>query len=325
MRKVYAGLVAVAVIVGILFLLTPAKLVNGAAEPALPDDLDAYLAANERRAADGFELIPGTEKRIRWQVPGERTEYVVIYLHGFSATRQEMAPVAERIAEKLGANLFETRLRGHGRTSEPLAEVTAEQWLEDGIEALAVGARLGDRIVLIGTSTGGTLAVALGGHDLMQAVDTIVLMSPNFGVHDPSSEWLTRPGGPLLARMMVGETRSWTPHNEQQGRYWSTTYPTASLIEMMRLVNYARTRIAEPFNQRVLMFYSPNDLVVSPAASRAAVEQMDATDKSFVEMEESGDPSNHVLAGNILSPETVEFVTTEVVNYVRPAGVSAAE
>ena len=106
MRKLYGGLIAIAVIAGALFLLTPAKLVNGAAEPVLPDDLDAYLAASERNAADGFELIPGTEKRIHWQVPGERTDYVVIYLHGFSATRQEMAPVAERIADQLGANLF---------------------------------------------------------------------------------------------------------------------------------------------------------------------------------------------------------------------------
>jgi alpha-beta hydrolase superfamily lysophospholipase len=102
-------------------------------------------------------------------------------VHGFSATRQEIAPVPERVAAALGANLFETRLAGHGRERDGLVDVRAEQWLDDGRELLGVGRALGERLTLIGTSTGATLALALASHPDFRVVDSLVLISPNFG------------------------------------------------------------------------------------------------------------------------------------------------
>ena len=64
----------------------------------------------------------------------------------------------EEVARALGANLFFTRLTGHGRTGAAMAEATAEDWLADMAEAMEIGRRLGQRVVVIGTSTGGTLA-----------------------------------------------------------------------------------------------------------------------------------------------------------------------
>ncbi len=157
-------------------------------------------------------------------------------LPGFSATRQEIAPTAELVADALGANLFETRLAGHGRTTNAMQGVVAEDWLADAAEALAIGAKIGDRTILVGTSTGATLAMAMVGHAAMDNVEAIVMVSPNFAPQEPGARWLTRPLGPLLARIFIGETRSWTPKNEEQGLYWSTSYPMATVIEVMRLV-----------------------------------------------------------------------------------------
>ena len=152
MRKLIRVTVVLAIIALIVFLLTPSRLVNSAVVPTLPDDLDAYLATSEAAAATQFPIIPNTEKRIRWQSPGQQTEWAIIYLHGFSATRQEISPTTELIADALGANLFETRLAGHGRTAGVMEEMRAEDWLDDATEALAIGARIGKRTILIGTS-----------------------------------------------------------------------------------------------------------------------------------------------------------------------------
>ncbi|MDD4273595.1 MAG: hypothetical protein PHG14_07705 [Desulfobacter postgatei] len=38
-----------------------------------------------------------------------------VYIHGFSATRKETAPLSDLVAKTLNANLFYTRLSGHGR------------------------------------------------------------------------------------------------------------------------------------------------------------------------------------------------------------------
>lgn len=311
--------VAVLLVAGAgLWLLTPAQLKPATAELALPDDIETWLEQGERQAAARFGLVPATEKRVRWVDGRRRTRFSVLHLHGFSATRQETAPLAERVAAALGANLYETRLRGHGRQREPLVDVSAEDWLQDGAEALAIAARLGERVIVIGTSTGATLAVAMLDHPAMRAVDTIVMLSPNFEPRDPGAAWLTRPAGPLLARLLVGETRSWQPHNETQGLYWSTRYPTAAAVEMMRLVDLANRKLPATVPQRLLVFYSRDDTVVSPDATLAIIAATAAPQKLAIEIEDPGDPSHHVLAGDALSAGNTQMIAERIVAFIEP-------
>ncbi|NNF40560.1 MAG: alpha/beta fold hydrolase [Woeseiaceae bacterium] len=316
MNKTRLLVSALLVTVAVLWFLTPAKLESSGVEIVVPDDMDGWLLAGERETARRFGLVPDTEKRLRWFDQRQRTGFVVIYLHGFSATRQETAPLAETVASALGANLFETRLRGHGRQREPLAGISAEDWLQDAVEALTIASRLGDRIVLIGTSTGATLAAAMLDHPLMQSVDTIVMISPNFAPRDPNAAWLTRPAGPLLARLMVGETRSWQAHNEAQQRFWSTTYTIDAAVEMMRLVNLANRKLPARIPQRLLMLYSMDDAVISPQAALAVFEQTGSPQKAAIEIRDAGDPSRHVLAGDVLSAETTGEIATAIVDFI---------
>ena len=118
-RRLFVIAAAAALLGAAIYLNTPPALVNAALAPELPDDIEAWLADRERQVASQFALIPETEKRVTWYgEPGERTAWVVVSLHGFSATRQETAPLAERVATALAANLFETRLSGHGRAQQ---------------------------------------------------------------------------------------------------------------------------------------------------------------------------------------------------------------
>lgn len=318
-RLLQGGLLACLGLVVAAVATAPPALVNQAEAPKIAGDLDGWLAAGERAVAMQSELIPGTEKRIRWHNgPGSgKTDYAIVYLHGFSATRQEIAPVAERIADALSANLFETRLSGHGLLRDPLIAVRAEDWLGDAAEALAIGAAIGERIVLMGTSTGATLALAMAGRPSFEAVDTLVLISPNFAPSDPSAEFLTWPGGPQLAWMIAGDTRSWTPWNALQARYWSTTYPMSAVIEMMRLVKHVRARLPMRLEQSVLVLYSPADTVVDTARITGTFAQIAGPHRQLVEILESGDPSNHVLAGDIMSPQNNALVTARIVSFIK--------
>jgi len=310
---------AIAVLLAVLvalWLLTPRTLQGNAAAIELPDDLDTWLVRAEQAVDDRFGLEPGSEKRIAWHGDREPTPYSVVYLHGFSATRQETAPLATLVAAALGANLFETRLSGHGRRDDVLAGVSAEDWLRDAAEALAIGAQLGDKVIVIGTSTGATLVAAMLDHPAMQTVDTIVMMSPNFAPRDSNTAWLTRPAGPLLAKMLVGDTHSWTPHNDQQARFWATTYPTAAVVEMMRLVDRANRLLPASIPHRLLMFYSNHDEVISPRAAMAVFEGTTTPAKAAIEIGNAGDPSHHVLAGDILSPESTPDVARQIVEFI---------
>lgn len=316
-RKLLAAAAAAALLGGIAYLTTPPALVNAAAPPELPENIEAWLADTEQEIAAQYALIPETEKRVSWHgEAGERTPYAVVNLHGFSATRQETAPLAERVAAALGANLFETRLAGHGHTEQPMHAVSAEDWLADTAEALAIGARLGDKTVVIGTSTGGTLALAMSGHQSAATVSDIVVISPNVQPSDGKAAWLTRPAGPLLARLIAGDTRSWQAHNEQQARYWTTSYPIDAAVEVMRLVDLLQSQLPLRLEQNLLVLLSPGDTVVSPEATKDAFERIDAPRKRLIEISDAGDPSNHVLAGDILSPDSTDDIAAAIVEFV---------
>ncbi|MCH9696340.1 MAG: lysophospholipase [Gammaproteobacteria bacterium] len=313
MKRWLAGtlLLILIILLGFAPLMTPERLTFD------PQN----ISVNLQQRPDDPNVIPGTEERVSWfHDDQQRTSWVVVAIHGFSATRQETAPLAEMVALSLEANLFEARLKAHGLRDAPMVDASAEDWLNDTARALATGAALGDKLVVIGTSTGATLAMSLLSHELMQRVDTLVLISPNFAPRDSNAQWLTRPYGPILADLIAGKTRSWQAHNALQAKYWSTTYPTTAAVEMMRTVDRANAALPASVSQRVLLFYSPDDQVVSTTATLAAIDQIDAREKRIVPIKNPGDPSHHVLAGDILSPGTTAQIATVIAEFtLRPA------
>jgi len=312
------GLAGLALL-GVAFVLGPrARLRQTAVTPVRPEvDLADWVA---RREAEVPGIRPGDQKAVEWAdtaVPSN-TPLAVVYLHGFSADRHEIAPVAEEVARALGANLFLTRLRGHGRDGGAMAEATAEDWLQDTEEALTVGGRLGTRLVVIGTSTGGTLALWAAAQERWRdRLAAVVLISPNLGPRDGSADMLLWPWGGLLARLAVGEERCFEPLNAGQERHWTTCYPTSALLPMMALVDHVRRMDPAEIRAPVLVLYSPEDQVVDAQATEALFPRLGSDRKEMVAVEGSDDPAHHVLAGDIVSPSTTESTVLRIVEFVR--------
>jgi esterase/lipase len=284
----------------------------------VPADVDSFVAATEA-VVQGIR--EGDGKRVVWASPSSRgrTPIAVVYLHGFSADPHELDPVPQRLADSLGANLFVTRLSGHGlEDGEGLAEAEAGDWLRDAEEAMAIGVRLGGKVVLMGTSTGGTLAVwAAAEPRWRDALAAIVLVSPNFGLRDPGAGLLLWPWGGLLARLVLGEERCWTPVNAEQERHWTTCYPTRALLPMMALVDLVDRTDLSRVTAPTLVLLSTDDQVVDPAQTRRRVATFGSTTKELSEVTDDGDPSHHVLAGDIVSPRTTDAVVGEMLTFVR--------
>ncbi len=265
-------------------------------------DIDVWLAEREKAYPD---IVPGTEKRVIWAgAPGVKTPLSVIYIHGFSATSEEIRPVPDQVARNLGANLFYTRLAGHGRGGDPMATATAGDWLEDTAEALAVGRRLGDRVLVISTSTGATLAAfAAVDPDMSKDIAGIVMVSPNFGVKPAAAKILDLPAARYWGPIVAGATRSFNPVNAEHARYWTTQYPTTALFPMAALVRAAKTLDLSVAKAPLMVIYSPQDQVVDAAKTLAAVKVWGADVRLEArEMAKGDDPYSHVIAGDILSP-----------------------
>lgn len=289
-----------------------------AGEPDVPaSGLDAWLAAEEAKVPD---VRPGDAKGVVWFGAADSTTAVsVVYLHGFSADRHELDPVPLELARALGANLFYTRLSGHGRDGPAMAEPTAEDWLADTEEAMAVGRRIGGRVVLLGTSTGGTLATwAAAQEGWADDVAALILVSPNYAPRDTRARMLLWPWGGLIARIVVGPERCWTPDNEAQRRHWTTCYPTRALLPMMALAEHVRTMDPARIRTPVLVLVSPDDQDVDPGATERLFAGFASADKRLVHVEGSAAGGHHVLAGDILAPEWNEPVLRHMLDFVEP-------
>ena len=150
-------------------------------DTVLGDDPELWLEVSEQRFSD---IRPGAAKRILWAgAKGARTPISIVYMHGFTASAEEIRPVPDEVARELGANLFYTRLAGHGRAPEAMGEPSAGDWINDMAEAMAIGRHIGDRVIVIGTSTGGTLAaIAATDPELSRNLAGVVMISPNFAL-----------------------------------------------------------------------------------------------------------------------------------------------
>jgi esterase/lipase len=280
----------------------------------LPADLDRYLADSEARYPD---ITPGAEKTIAWAHPDKRqTDLAIIYLHGYSATRQETAPLSDQLARQLGANLFYTRLSGHGRGGAAMSSASANDWLQDSQEALQIGQRLGKKVLVIGTSTGATLATWLALQADTQHVLAYVLVSPNFAPKDSASRVLAWPWAEQFVPLLLGDEYQWQPRNAQQARYWSHRYPVQALLPMMALVNYVREQPLEQISAPLLTIYSPDDRVVSPVEIERAFARIGSAHKQLLALNDTQDLSHHVLAGDILSPNDTPRVQAAILAFL---------
>jgi esterase/lipase len=306
--------VSVICLLGALFAVGPRVTVHTAVRAiSIPENLDEYLDSAEKEFTD---IIPGAEKTILWaSEPGVKTEIALVYLHGLSATRQETAPFSDRLADSLDANLFYARLDGHGRTGAALGEATASDWLDDGVEAREIGLRIGNRVLIVGTSTGATLATWLAASQQPRELLGMILLSPNYGPANPAAGVLLWPWGLQIAHLIEGKTHSFEPANELQERFWTTEYPTRALMEMMALVELAHRHL-DRVSVPVLAFYSPEDRVIDIPAMKAALDRI-GSDVITHEVLGPGGPSGHIIAGDILSPETTGQLVDQALAFVR--------
>ncbi len=310
MNRFQKTLLALGVALGGIALATTPPRLNYMPEARVDPDLSALLADSEEN------LIPGTEKLLTWHDGERATKWSVVALHGFSASRQETAPLAAIVANSIGANLFETRFTGHGLKTNGLSQVTAEEWLDDVADALTVGQLIGNKVVVIAASNGAALAMSMLEHPAMQNVNSIVMLSPNFAPANANSKWITRPGGPLLLRLIMGPTRSWQALNDKQELYWTTSYPSKTTIQVMRVVDRANKAIRESATPRVQIVYSPNDIVISIAALQSAYAAIQSPQKEVVEVAETGSPFNHMIVGDIISPNNTIPVAAKITEFI---------
>lgn len=282
---------------------------------SLSDDLDAYLTASE---AEFDDLRPGNQKQIVWAYPASRarTPLAIIYVHGFSASPGELRPLPDLVARKLGANLYYARLSGHGRSGDAMRDSSVHAWVNDFAEAVAIGRRLGERVIVMATSTGASLATwAATQPELMRNVAGLVQFSPNYGIQATGSSLLSMPWAKQMVQLIIGERRSFEPTNQLHAQYWTSDYPSLALLPMASLVKLADATDAAIIKIPSLFVYSPLDQVIRPDLVKAKAAAWGAPSRT-IEVTDDDDPNHHVIAGDALSPSTTGILAAETNDWI---------
>lgn len=241
--------------------------------PGSSDSLDAYVADRERQ----HRLKPENDAQIVWYDSGRRrTRYAVVYLHGFSASREEGNAVHRRFAANFGCNLYLARLSDHGiDTTDALYYFSAERAWESAKQALAVGERLGEHVILMSTSTGGTLALMLAAQ-YPAKVHSLINLSPNVAINDPAAFILNDPWGLQIARMVIGGKSRKTGGDPNESKYWNSSYRVEALVQLQELIESSMTE--ETFNRirqpSLTLYYYKNEEEQDPQVKVSAMLEM---------------------------------------------------
>ena len=273
--------------------------------PLEAEHLEKYVADNEAR----HKLKSDNEARIVWlnDSTKEKTEYAVVYLHGFSASQEEGDPVHREFAKKFGCNLYLARLAEHGiDTTEPLANYTAEKSWRSAVEAYAIGKQLGKKIILMSTSTGSSLALKLCGE--FPDIAANIMMSPNIAINDPNAWLLNNRWGLQIAHFVIGKHREADDTTSLYKQYWNQRYATGALVQLEELLESTMKeatfrKVTQP---SLLLYYFKDDdhqdEVVKVSAMKRMFLQLGTPDslKMQVALPNAG---NHVLASPIKSKD----------------------
>ena len=276
-------------------------------------ELDDHL----KRTESGVRALrPDCEKKIVWaSESGVKSSTSVVFIHGFSATRFECSPVIDMVAEKLQANLYFARLRGHGQDGRALGESSFDEFMEDTIEAIEIGKTIGDEVIVIGSSTGCSLIhVALGqGVQIKSAV----YISPNFGPKPLIGHSLRLPGAKFLVPLVFGKKHSFITKSAEHARCWTTSYPTMALFTIKETVLAAHQVDHRAIKAPIMMWFSDEDKVVNAKWTRRIASMMgDNVTLHNPSLTEQDDSSCHGIIGDILSPSQTSGAVDKLLNWL---------
>ena len=321
--KFLKWLAIIAAILGVIYLLGPNPSTPTYTNelPTVPADaiaLENYIKANEAK----HKLRPNNEARIIWANDSlkTKTEYAIVYIHGFSASQEEGAPVHMNIAKKFGCNMYLSRLAEHGiDTTEQLVNLTAEKYWNSVKEAYAIGKQLGNKVILVGTSTGGTNALHLA--SVYPEINALILLSPNIQIFDDNAWIANNPWGLQMGKLITGSEYI-TPKDSRPifKQYWNYHFRLESVANLQEYLE--TTMLPETFQkvkQPTLMLYYyrdeiHQDSVVKVSAMKKMFEQL-GTPSELKREKAMPNTGDHVIGSYIKSGD-YQGVEAEITKYM---------
>ncbi len=310
MRRIGKGILIVFGLVFLAFALGPRpqfKELSALPTTSESDITNIEQHITERELATS-KLKPDNEARIIWyDTPAVQTEYVLLYLPGFTATHFEASPVPENIAKKFKMNLYYARIFGHGIDDiDALKNVDPSQYLDSAKEAIAEAKVLGKKLIVMGCSTGATYATYLASED--PEIESLIFLSPNFKIYDPRTTLIDGPWGKQIMKGILGSEYREIDYTETLAAYWSKKYHIDALIALEYLLaNTMTEEVYGKIEQSLFIgcYYESEenqDMIVSVEEMRNMFKTV-STPSDMKQFVEFSTVENHIIACGAVSKD----------------------
>jgi esterase/lipase len=198
-------------------------------------ELENHILEIEKKVPN---LKENNGSRIYWHNDSlkQKTKFVVLYLHGFSASPEEGKDFVLEFGKKYGCNIYIPRLEDHGRNdSMSFVNLSPDNYLQSAEDAIDVSQNLGEHIILISCSTGSTLGLILAANG--EKIHSHFMYSPNIDIADKTSELLLYPWAKQLSRIVKSGDFNRVVYSEDQKKYWNHIYHMNGVFTVKNLIN----------------------------------------------------------------------------------------
>lgn len=328
MKKIFYSLLAFIGIflvwIGIAFfpILSVEKLPNNFPRvSSIPEDIDAYLEKKESEVSD---IYPYAEKTVLWNNSNKnRTKYSIVFIHGFTTTGYQSKEFLNKLSLELDANLFMTRLSGHGVPYEGTKQMQIDKIMYDVSEAINIGEKIGENVILVGHSLGGALSMLAADDEVLsKKIDTLVLFAPgNSGFSSFAftntliSSLVDRTGS--LCWLIDCDPRSFMelPDDEKWENYFATDFDTNIFYQIARIPFATDSISYETISTSALVFYDENDRLVNASKLKSNFKKWAAKNKIVSVETLETDRGRHMFP-SISNPHLDQMFLDEIKNWV---------
>jgi pimeloyl-ACP methyl ester carboxylesterase len=200
-----------------------------------------------------------------------------------------------------------------------MANLTADELWNSAKEAYAIGKQLGNKVILMATSTGGTLALKLVTE--FPEIAGLILLSPNIAINDRNAWLLNNHWGLQVAKVVKGKYNYSKDTTALYAQYWYNRYRIEAVVQLEELIETTmKESVFKKVTQPLLLLYyykdeDNQDKVVKVSAMKRMFSQIStpANLKRAMAIPNAGD---HVI-GSYVKSKDLQKVEEECEKFAR--------
>ncbi|MCK5690642.1 alpha/beta fold hydrolase [Myxococcota bacterium] len=226
----------------------------------------------------------------------------VLLLHGFTGSTRTVEGMIPHL-EAAGIPFAMPVLRGHGTVYTDMEGVTSQDWYDDAETALLELSTKVDKVIVVGLSMGGLVAINLGIRH-SDKIAGLVTWAAALRFKDPLA-----PVAPALSKYI----KSWpspTAFNDKSLASTSSNYPKFMTSAFGSLLSFAQETEArlEQLEVPIAVLQSKKDQVVAPIAANIIYRDASSTHREIHWFEKSGHEMGQDLEAKKVFETSMDFV-----------------